>query len=343
MSLTIPAITQDQNKKKSSSSKSTSYYGRLDKPNIGKVTFGQYEFEPWYGNPAYFHPYEGVPNMLGYEYVNMKSRDPIARKRLKSYSAEDCFVDHLYVCEYCFKYTANENEMLEHWEVCSFHRENPNIGTSVYYDRKKNHIIREVKGYEDPLFCQNLCLFGKLFLDDKSVYFNIDHFNFYVFYAKDKGETDYIPMGFFSKEMIAYDPSTNLACICVFPPFQRRHIGAMLIEFSYAIASLTQESSGPEIPLSPYGKVSYLSYWAKNLAKELTQRRLKKFTFEELSRATGYRKEDILFTLEHMEVLEVDSNGEVSFSSERFQHWMITTNFDANKQHPLLDTGSFNL
>lgn len=338
MLLTVPSIAQDQNGKKSSL-KSTSYYGQLEKPNIGTVTFGKYEFEPWYGNPAYFNPYEGVPNMLGYEYGNMIAEDPMARKRLKSYSLEECFVDHLYVCEYCFKYTAKENEMLEHWEICKFHRENPDVGTLVYYDRKKNHIIREVKGYEDPLFCQNLCLFGKLFLDDKSVYFNIDHFNFYVFYAKD-GERDYIPMGFFSKEMIAYDPTTNLACICVFPPFQRRHIGAMLIEFLYELARLTQESSGPEIPLSPYGKVSYLHYWSKNLAKELIQRRSRSFTLEELSTATGYRKEDILFTLEYMEILMQDSNGKVTFSSDRFQQWIKSTEFDINKQHPLLDKKS---
>ncbi|KAI5953872.1 SAS2 [Candida margitis] len=341
MSLSIPSITQDQNSE-TSSSKATSFYGRLERPNIGKVTFGKYEFEPWFGNPAYFNPYEGVPDMLGYEYSNMTAADPLLRKRLKSYSSRECFIDHLFVCEYCFKYSIDENEMSQHWEVCQYHRENPNIGTMVYYDCKKKHIIREVRGYEALLFCQNLCLFGKLFLDDKSVYFNIDHFNFYVFYAKD-GERDYIPMGFFSKEMIAYDPTTNLACICVFPPFQRRHIGHMLIEFSYALAQLTQESSGPEIPLSPFGKVSYLNFWSKQLAKVLTQRRSKTFTLEELSKATGYRKEDILYTLEHMEVLVQKLNGYVTFSNEKLQEWATSTNFDADKQQPLLDTTSFYL
>lgn len=341
MLLTIPPKTQEQ-KQKTPSAKSTSFYGRLEKPNIEKVTFGKYEIRPWYGNPAYFNPYEGVPNMLGYDYSNMIAADPMSRKRLKSYSVEECFIDHLFVCEYCFKYSVNENEMLEHWEVCKYHRENPDVGAMVYYDRKRNHIIREVRGYEDPLFCQNLCLFGKLFLDDKSVYFNIDHFNFYVYYAKD-GERDYVPMGFFSKEMIAYDATTNLACICVFPPFQRRHIGAMLIEFLYAIARLTQESSGPEIPLSPFGKVSYLNYWSKNLAKELLQRRSRTFTLEELSKATGYRKEDVLYTLEHMEVLIQEPNGEVTFSNDRFQEWVKSTKFDVIRQQPLLDTKSFYL
>lgn len=339
MLLTISPITQEQNRQ-AASSKATSYYGRLEKPNIGKVTFGKYEFEPWYGNPAYFNPYEGVPNMLGYEYSNMIAADPMSRKRQKSYSSEECFIDHLFVCEYCFKYSVNENEMLEHWEICRFHRENPDVGTMVYYDRKKNHIIREVKGYQDPLFCQNLCLFGKLFLDDKSVYFNIDHFNFYVFYSKD-GERDYIPMGFFSKEMIAYDPTTNLACICVFPPFQRRHIGAMLIEFLYTLARLLQATSGPEIPLSPFGKVSYLNYWSKNLAKQLIQTRSRNFTLEELSTATGYRKEDVLYTLEHMEVLTQEPNGKVVLASDKLQEWVNATKFDVNKQHPLLDAKSF--
>ena len=153
--------------------------------------------------------------------------------------------------------------MNQHVTACTYNRKRPSKGKLLYHDQANGYIIREVRGFQDPLFCQNLCLFGKLFLDDKSVYYNIDHFDFILFSVKT------IPPIFpwvFSKEVLSYDNDNNLACICVFP-FQRRHLGSLLIEFLYQLAAVTPgqlKSSGPEFPLSPYGKVTYLRFWSKD-------------------------------------------------------------------------------
>jgi hypothetical protein len=40
--------------------------------------------------------------------------------------------------------------------------------------------IYEIKGSENKLYCQNLSLLSKLFLDHKSIYFDVSPFNFYV-------------------------------------------------------------------------------------------------------------------------------------------------------------------
>lgn len=40
--------------------------------------------------------------------------------------------------------------------------------------------VFEVDGYEERIYCQNLCYIAKLFLDHKTLYFDVDPFLFYV-------------------------------------------------------------------------------------------------------------------------------------------------------------------
>ena len=52
------------------------------------------------------------------------------------------------------------------------------------------------------------------------------------FYVTTDGETKQDnPVGYFSKEKVSYD-DYNLACITVFPPYQRKAFGILMIEFS---------------------------------------------------------------------------------------------------------------
>ena len=47
----------------------------------------------------------------------------------------------------------------------------------------------EVDGLEERLYCQNLCYIAKLFLDHKTLYFDVDPFLFYVLCeVDDRGE-----------------------------------------------------------------------------------------------------------------------------------------------------------
>lgn len=295
--------------KKPNKDEESKYWGVLNRRNIRCVVLGNYKYDTWYGNGAYFNLADTAHSHLGYEFSNIIATQPKARKKTPVEETDCYWLDTLYVCEYCFKYSSKSSETNIHRRSCSNKFPKPIIGDLVYYD---DYIIRQVRGFKHRLFCQNLALFGKLFLDDKSVFYNIDHYNFYVIYGKDSKTQDYLPMGFFSKEVVSWENDNNLACICIFPPYQRKGLGWLLIEFLYALAKATpgQLISGPEFPLSPYGKMSYYRFWSVKLAFLINESlSLKKScTASELSVLSGFRKEDILLTLEYMKLLTQDKD-----------------------------------
>ena len=125
-------------------------------------------------------------------------------------------------------------------------------GTLKY--KKDNIYIYKVCGSQDKLFCQNLCLFAKLFLDHKSLYYLIQEFNFYVLYiSEQEGEADTMVddkiltneaqqheqddevaktfVGYFSKDK-NNSSEYNLSCILTLPSFQRKGWGRFLVKFS---------------------------------------------------------------------------------------------------------------
>lgn len=322
-------------------------YGVLHVPNIGLVLFGEYEFDTWYGNSAYFNSNGDLE--LGIDTIkaggSQRRRTPLAPQESL------LWLDKLCVCEYCFKYTADAAKMTLHRMVCPLKKPFPPLGRLVYSDTKAPYLIKHVRGYTHELFCQNLSLFGKLFLDDKSVYYNVDCFDFYVLYGFDSRDEEisgsvlrknFKPMGFFSHEVNSWDADNNLACICVFPPFQRLHLGQLLIEFLYAMALVTPNMArlGPEFPLSPYGKISYLRFWAKRLASIITTDLgdSKVVTLQDLGNATGFRKEDILLALEYMDILEEDTKSEeILVNPTKLNDWCRSNNFDASTHLQMLN------
>lgn len=40
--------------------------------------------------------------------------------------------------------------------------------------------VWEVDGSQEKIYCQNLCLLGKLFIDHKTLLYDVEHFLFYV-------------------------------------------------------------------------------------------------------------------------------------------------------------------
>ncbi len=159
----------------------------------------------------------------------------------------------------------------------------------------------EVDGKVDKLYCQCLCLFGKLFLDHKTVYYDIEFFYFYVLVRVEgtgKNETEQL-CGFFSKEKESYD-GYNLACIIVFPHQQKRGYGRLLIEFSYEISKRVGKPGTPERPLSDLGAVSFKAYWESALLEYLLKHLDSTVSFAEMSIATGLKHTDIVHTLSEM-------------------------------------------
>jgi histone acetyltransferase HTATIP len=136
------------------------------------------------------------------------------------------------------------------------HRNAPPPGVNVY--TKDNYSLYEIDGEKNKLYAQNLCLFAKLFLDTKSVFYDVTTFLYYLLVAHDP--TPSIPntdlgvdgigqqgqvVGFFSKEKMSWD-NNNLACILVFPPWQKQGLGQILMGASYEMSRREGRLGGPE-------------------------------------------------------------------------------------------------
>lgn len=79
------------------------------------------------------------------------------------------------------------------------------------------------------VYCQNLCLLSKMFLDHKSLFYDVEPFLFYVLTELDAHGAQFV--GYFSKEKRSPN-EWNLSCIMCLPVRQRRGFGNALIEFS---------------------------------------------------------------------------------------------------------------
>ncbi|KAH3900959.1 related to Histone acetyltransferase SAS2 [Saccharomycodes ludwigii] len=328
--------------------KDNKLYGLLDFNNIRTVQFGlNYNFQTWYGCSVYFN--ENSTQQLGYTYYNEiydsnvhdkfikeivecdndenkvsdNSSNPtkkIQQDNIKTSKNSEQkttlnekkqhWLDTLYVCDYCFKYTANRNELLHHMSVCYYKDRLP--GKIKYLSPE--YTIRRIRGFKHTLFCQCLCIFTKLFLDNKSMFFMVDNYEFFVVYETDGNR----PLGFFSKDFLSPEKN-NLACILIFPPYQRRGLGSLLIEFSYKISDYEGLISGPEKPLSPFGLIAYCKYWSKRICYEFIDNDFQEnatTTLEDISRHTRLKTEDITLALEYMGCLRYsddEQNGKRTY------------------------------
>ena len=85
------------------------------------------------------------------------------------------YVDSLFVCEHTFAFYKSKRE-LSRAQARLARRAPP--GNEIY--RSGCVAMFEVDGAECTEYCQNLCYFAKLFLDHKTLYYDVDPFLFYV-------------------------------------------------------------------------------------------------------------------------------------------------------------------
>jgi histone acetyltransferase MYST1 len=228
---------------------------------IDKIQIGKYEVDAWY-----FSPY---PEEYG--------------KQRK-----------LWVCEYCLKYMRLEKTYYKHLTECTWCTP---PGTEIY--RKETLSVFEVDGKDHKIYCQNLCLLAKLFLDHKTLYFDVEPFWFYVLTEVDRLGCHIV--GYFSKEKESPE-SNNVACILTLPPYQRKGYGKFLIAFSYELSKLECMVGSPEKPLSDLGKLSYRSYWTYVLLDILKD--TKGISIKKLSEMTSFTQEDIISTLQALNMVK---------------------------------------
>ena len=230
--------------------------------NIQEIEMGRYSIQTWYFSP---------------------------------YPQEYCQQETLYVCEYCLKYMKRKKTLDRHKSKCEW-RHPP--GTEIYRDKELSAF--EVDGISNKIYCQNLCLLSKLFLDHKTLYYDVDPFLFYVLCETDEKGAHIV--GYFSKEKSSPD-DYNLACILTLPPYQRKGYGKILISLSYELSRKEGKLGSPEKPLSDLGKLSYSSYWSYVLLNALRNSK-ENFSVAQLSRLTSIKKDDIILVLNSMNLIK---------------------------------------
>ncbi len=172
-------------------------------------------------------------------------------------------MQHLYVCDYCMKYFASKWELQRHQTMS---RERTPPGREIY--RNDNISVFELSGNLQKPVCQCLCLLGKLFIDEKSVFYDVEKFLFYVVCECDDRGAHLA--GFFSKK-VNTDDNNILACIVVLPPYQSRGYGRLMISMAYAIAKRDNIVGRPEYPLSECAAKAFHSYWWETIIRALTE------------------------------------------------------------------------
>ena len=170
-------------------------------------------------------------------------------------------------------------------------------GDEIY--RHKDVSMFEVDGRKEKMYCQNLCFLAKLFLDHKTLYYDVDLFLFYVLTETDERGCHIV--GYFSKEKQS-EEGYNLACILTFPPYQRKGYGKFLISFSYELSKKENKVGTPERPLSDLGLVSYRGYWTRVLLTLLSSHK-GTISIKQLSEATAIKTDDIISTLTHLNMI----------------------------------------
>ncbi|KAK5982680.1 Histone acetyltransferase [Trichostrongylus colubriformis] len=205
------------------------------------------------------------------------------------YPQEYAHVPILHICEFCLKYMKTEAILAQHMKKCEW-RHPP--GNEIY--RNNNVSVFEVDGNVSRIYCQNLCLIAKLFLDHKTLYYDVEPFLFYVVTKND--EYGFHLVGYFSKEKYSQQ-KFNLSCIVTLPCYQKQGFGRFLIDFSFLLSRREHMMGTPERPLSDLGRISYASYWRTALFEyihEHVPKNTKKIMLTDLAKGTGIAVHDIV-------------------------------------------------
>jgi len=132
--------------------------------NIQVVELGRHEVDTWYFSP-YPEPYASC--------------------------------EKLYICEYTLKYFRKKKTLLRHLAKTTLRRP---PGDEIYRSAappvhdpgyvggaitNPRIAMFEVDGKKAKVYCQNLCLLSKLFLDHKTLYYDVDPFMFMSIRASD--------------------------------------------------------------------------------------------------------------------------------------------------------------
>jgi len=247
--------------------------------NIKVIEMGQYEVDTWY-----FSPY---PDAFGTQ-------------------------TRLFICPYSLKYFKRRESYLRHLTAVTRRGPpglriygapapaQPDANAKLGLRQPARLTLYEVDGSAAKVYCQCLCLLAKLFLDHKTLYYDVDPFLFYVLCEEDENGAESLA-GYFSKEKSSAE-GNNIACILVLPQHQRKGYGKLLIDLAYHITMREGKVGSPEKPLSDLGQLSFRSYWTEVLLDALRSHR-GNLSIKDLAVRTAIHSDDIIATLQSLNLI----------------------------------------
>ncbi|CAO0796282.1 unnamed protein product [Mucor circinelloides] len=239
------------------------------KENQHKIQFGNYVIDTWFKSP---YP----PDV----YTQSK----------------------FFICEFCFVSIKTANMAKRHKDK-SCMKCPP--GNEIY--RQGNISIFEVDGQKNKMYCLNLCLLTKLFLDHKTLFYDVEPFLFYIMTETDQDGCHFV--GYFSKEKRSI-MNYNVSCILILPTHQRKGYGQYLIDFSYLLTRHECKIGTPEKPLSALGLLGYQRYWDYTVLKHLNSEKYgQSQSIDNISTKTGMTPDDIIAALQRNSLL-ISNDGQ---------------------------------
>ena len=258
---------------------------KVGSSQIEYIVLRNYEIRPWYTSP--------FP-----EYINQNKI--------------------VFICEFCLKYMTSRYTFYRHQLKCQAFKP---PGNEIYREGKLS--VWEIDGREDVLYCQNLCLLAKCFINSKTLYYDVEPFIFYILTEREDEENlthqnsaKFHFVGYFSKEKFNSN-DYNLSCILTLPIYQRKGYGQFLMEFSYLLSRKESKFGTPEKPLSDLGLLTYRTFWKMKCAEVLLKLRdsaerqsndkdedsFQQVTLHDIAKLTGMIPTDVVFGLEQLQVL----------------------------------------
>ena len=241
----------------------------------------------------------------------------------------DYQTEQLWVCERCLRYTRSAATMKQHEASAESACDGRPTGRRVYDDTAHGVAVYEVNGGgsdTDVLYCQCLCLLSKLFIQHKTVYYDVNPFLFYILMLTTPTDSDDGSDGsgggerlaaYFSKEKTTTEHN-NLACIVTLPHMQQKGYGRFLIQLSYQLtlyAARThgrRPTGGPERPLSELAVITYTSYWCDEVGRMLGSGRVGTFvSLRDMAESTAIERSDLIAALQALCVECSEREGEM--------------------------------
>ena len=216
----------------------------------------------------------------------------------------------LYFCEFCLNFYVKKDELERHLKTNCPLRHPP--GNEIYRDDKIS--MFEVDGKTESIYCENLSYLSKLFLDHKTLAWDVDPFLFYILTEYDKYGYHFV--GYFSKEKDS-PQGWNLSCILTLPFHQRKGYGKFLIEFSYLLSKREQKFGSPERPLSDLGYSTYFAYWTQKICETLRKWEGESITINDIAEETHIKQKDIHNVMSDLHLLRYDDGHYIIIADKK--------------------------